>query len=239
MVWQGSLPQPWSPKLAFLAFLYIMSLMFSITAKARTAGTKGALETGYMPAVFYGAGKETTSIAVSLKEFEKVWKNAGESSTVTLETPSGKVETLIHEVQVDPVKGFPIHADFLVIDMNKEIEVGVPLEFTGEAPAVKQGLGSLTKVLHELEIKALPKDLPHSITVDISSLATLEDKIHVSDIVLPKGVVAVTPAEEVVALVQAAKEEKEETGPVDLSAIEVSVEKGKKEDAEAPADETK
>jgi len=222
--------------------------MFSISAKSRVAGKKGAIETGYMPAVFYGAKSESTPISVSLKEFEKVWKNAGESSTITLDTPTGKVETLIHEVQVDPVKGFPIHADFLVIDMNKEIEVGVALEFEGVSPAIKSGLGSLTKVLHELEIKALPKDLPHSITIDISSLATLEDRIHVSDIKIPAGVIVLTPADEVVALVQAAKEEKEEeVAPVDLSAIEVSDKKGKKDEdgnpieatAEAPAEKEK
>ncbi len=214
--------------------------MFTISAKARVAGKKGAIETGYMPAVFYGAKSESTPIAVSLKEFEKVWKNAGESSTITLETPTGKVETLIHDVQVDPVRGFPIHADFLVIDMNKEIEVNVALEFEGVSSAIKGGLGSLTKVLHEVQIKALPKNLPHNIMVDISGLATLEDRIHVSDLKVPTGVTILTESDEVVALVQAAKEEKEETTPVDLSTIEVSVEKGKKEEegaeGETPAE---
>ncbi len=212
--------------------------MFSITAQAREKGknNENLRKTGMIPAVFYGAGKETTSIAIALKDFEKVWKNAGESSTVTLETPAGKMETLIHDVQVDPVRGFPIHADFLVIDMNKEIEVNVPIEFEGEALAVKNNVGTLTKVLHEVHIKALPKDLPHSFIIDVTPLATLEDKIVAGDIKLPAGVTLLTPEDEAIALVQAVKEEVEEAPPVDLSTIEVSVERGKKDDGEAAAE---
>ncbi len=211
--------------------------MFTISAKARTAGKNEDLQkAGMIPAVFYGAGQVSTPISVSLKEFEKIWKGAGESSTVVIETPSGNLDALIHDVQVDPVRGFPVHVDFLVIDMNKEIEVSVPLEFEGISNAVKNGLGSLMKVLHELQIKALPKNLPHSIKVDITPLETLENQIHVSDLVIPAGVTLLTGTEEVVALVAAAKEEKEEeAAPVDLSAIEVSVEKGKKEE-EAPVE---
>ncbi len=204
--------------------------MFKISATNREAGKKGTIQKGYMPAVFYGMGKKSTSITISLKEFEKIWKAAGESGTVTLETPDGKVDTLIQDVQVDPVRGFPIHVDFLAIDVNKEIEVAVPLEFDGVSTAIKNGLGSLMKVLHEVQVKALPKNLPHSIHVDISVLETLENQIHVRDLVIPEGVTVITSEDEVVALVAAAKEEKEEeAGPVDLSAIEVSVEKGKKD----------
>jgi len=215
--------------------------MFTLSVKTRaSAGDNTALrESGVIPAVFYGAGKETTPITVSQRDFEKVWKQAGESSPVTLKTESGEVSTLIHEVQVHPVTGMALHADFLVVDMNKEVEVKIPLEFVGESGAVKGGLGTLVKVLHELEVMALPADLPHSIEVDISPLVTLENQIHVSDIKTPKGVKIMTGADEVVALVQAQKEEVEEA-PVDLSAIEVE-KKGKKEEegAEAPAEEPK
>jgi large subunit ribosomal protein L25 len=137
-------------------------------------------------------------------------------------------------VQVDPIKGFPIHVDFLAVDMNKPVEVAIPLEFVGLAKAEKDGLGTLVKVLHEIEIEALPKDLPHNIEVDVTIIATLEDLIHVKDIKLPKGVTLLTDGEEVVALVAAAKEEKEEV-VVDLSAIEVE-KKGKKEEEPAAAE---
>ena len=150
------------------------------------------------------------------------------------DTKVKKVDVLIHDVQVDPVKGFPVHVDFLAIDMNKPVEVTIPLEFIGLAKAEKDGLGTLVKVLHEVDIKALPKDLPHNIEVDVTSIATLEDVIHVKNIKLPNGVTLITEGEEVVALVAAAKEEKEEA-PVDLSAIEVE-KRGKKEEEATPTE---
>lgn len=205
--------------------------MQTLTATKRSKADKleSVRSNGMIPAVIYGAHVENTSISVSSIDFIKAFKEAGESSTIVLDLASKKIDVLIHEVQVDPVRGFPIHVDFLAVDMNKAVEVQIPLEFIGVSPAEKAGLGSLMKVLHEVEITALPKDLPHSIKVDISVLLTLQDQIHVKDIVAPTGVTILTESTEVVALVAPAKAEKEEeAAPVDLSAIEVE-KKGKKE----------
>jgi len=220
--------------------------MFTIAAKKRDI--KINLDTlrkgGELPAVFYGAGKTSTPISISDLEFKKVWRGAGESSAVVIKTPEGDVDVLIHEVQMDPVRDVPIHVDFLAIDMTKKIKVNVALEFVGVSLAVKSGVGNLVKVLHEIEIEALPKDLPHSLEVDISKLATLQDNITVADIKLPEGVVAITAGTDIVASVVEQVEEKEEVAaPVDLSAIEVE-KKGKKEEegaegAEAAAPEAK
>lgn len=217
--------------------------MFSIKAKKRDAGAKlSSLKVaGEIPAVFYGAGQESTPISVSKTEFKKVWRDAGESSAVKVSMGDKDIDVLIHEVQTDPVTDEPIHADFLAIDMNKKITVKVELVFEGVSAAVKSGIGNLVKVLHEIEIEALPKDLPHNLVVDISKLETLSDTVMVSDIKLPSGVVAVTPDTEVVASVVEQKEEVEEVAPVDLSAIEVE-KKGKKEEEggeAAPAAEEK
>lgn len=217
--------------------------MFTIDAKVRDpkASLPFLRKEGLIPAVFYGMGKTTTPVSISARDFLKIWKQAGESSTVTLKTDKGTIETLIHDVAVDPITGNPIHADFLAIDVNKEIEVKVPIEFTGIAPAVKNGLGTLVKVLHELEIKALPKDMPHTIAVSIESLENLESQISVDNIVLPSGVSLVTKGHEIVAAIAAMKEEKEEeTLPPDLSAIEVE-KKGKKEEEgeQAPTEAVK
>ena len=223
--------------------------MNTLTATKRSKTDKLAFirSKGMIPAVIYGAQVENTQVSVLSTDFVKILKIAGETSTIVLDIAgatekdkSTKVDVLIHEVQVDPVKGFPIHIDFLAIDMNKPVEVTIPLEFIGLAKAEKDGLGTLVKVLHEVDIEALPKDLPHNIEVDVSGLATLEDKIHVKDIKLPKGVTLITDGEEVVALVAAVKEEVEEV-PVDLSSIEVE-KKGKKEEEgvageEAPSKE--
>lgn len=189
---------------------------------------------GMVPAVFYGAGKPTTSISVGQKEFEKIWKEAGESSTISLTVGSEKIDVLIHEVQFDPLKGTPIHVDFLAVDMNKPIQVSVPVEFDGVSPAVKGNLGTLIKVMHEIEVKALPKDLPHAIHADLTKIAALHDQILVSDLQFPAGVTPVAHADDVVASLAAQVEEKDEPqAPVDLSTIEVEKKGKKEEEAEA------
>ncbi len=206
--------------------------MFVIKANKRNEGVNldTLREGGEIPAVFYGVGKTTTSISLSKVEFKKIWREAGESSTVKISMGDNNIDALIHEVQVHPVTGEPIHVDFLVVDMNKKIQVNVPLEFIGVSNAVKGGLGNLVKALHEVEVEALPKDLPHKLDVDISKLETAEDQIFVSDIKLPVGVVVTTDGHEVVASIVLQVEEKEEVAaPVDLSAIEVE-KKGKKEE---------
>lgn len=217
--------------------------MFSINAKKRDLHTKleAIRAEGFIPAVFYGAGSENTSVSVAKGEFKKVWRQAGESSAVKLDVEGKQVDVLIHEVQTDPVSDEPLHVDFLVIDMKKKIKVKVPLEFVGTAPAVKSGIGNLVKVLHEIEIEALPADLPHGLEVDTSTLENLDSQITVADIKLPGGVVAITSGTDVVASIVAQVEEKEEVAaPVDLSTIEVSEKKGKKEEegveGEAPAE---
>lgn len=211
--------------------------MFVIKAKNRNEGVSSDTlkKTGEIPAVFYGMKKETTSISIPIVEFKKIWRDAGESSTIKISIGDNNIDVLIHEVQVHPVTDEPIHVDFLVVDMNKKIKVNVPLEFFGISNAVKNGLGNLVKVLHEVEIEALPKDFPHNLEVDLSKLETAESQIFVSDIKLPTGVVLLTEGDEVVASIVLQVEEKEEEVPVDLSAIEVE-KKGKKEE-ETPATE--
>ncbi|MEI7689114.1 MAG: 50S ribosomal protein L25 [Candidatus Nomurabacteria bacterium] len=209
--------------------------ILTATKRSKTDKLSIVRSNGMIPAVVYGAQVENTLISVLSTSFIKMLKIAGETSTIVLEIAGTsdkekitKVDVLIHEVQVDPVKGQPIHIDFLAVDMNKPVEVTIPLEFTGLAKAEKDGLGTLVKVLHEVDIEALPKDLPHNILVDVTGIATLDDVIHVKDIKLPKGVTLVTDGDDVVALVAAVKEEVE-VAPVDLSAIEVE-KKGKKEE---------
>lgn len=201
------------------------------TMRSKTDKLVDIRKNGMVPAVVYGARVENTTISVPSVDFEKVLRVVGESNTLTLELKDKKVEVLIHEIQRDPIKGFLVHVDFLAIDVNKPIEVVVPIEFIGIAPAEKNGFGVLVKTLHEIEVEALPKDLPHSIEVDLITLENLDDQIRVEDIKAPKGVTIKTNGEEVIAIIAAIKEEVEETPAADLSSIEVE-KKGKKEDEE-------
>lgn len=182
-----------------------------------------------MPAVFYGKKTESTPISVLKKDFIAVWKKAGESGVVTIKTPKGTVDTLIQDVDLDPVTDIPRHADFYVFEKGKKIEVSVPLEFVGVSPAVKDLGGLLVKALHDLKISADPQHIPHQIEVDISSLVDFSSQILAKAVKLPSGVDLVENPEEVVAAASAPREELvEESVPIDLSAIEVE-KKGKKE----------
>ncbi len=204
--------------------------MITLEAHTRTAEHGAALrEKGLIPAVFYGKKTAATPISLSVGDFTKVWKTAGESAVVTLVTKEGKIDALIKDVQCDPVSHAPLHADFYVFEKGQKIEVSVPISFVGTAPGVKDFGGLLVKVLNELKIEADPQHIPHEIEVDISTLTTIDAHISAKDIVLPKGVTLVESPDEVVVAVTAPQEEKEETGPVDLSAIEVE-KKGKKEE---------
>ncbi len=208
-------------------------MTFELTVEKRErTGTNslGALRAeGFIPAVVYGKKEENTPIKLSIRDFKKAFKSAGESAIITLKGLDDDKEVLIHDVDFEPVKGEPRHVDFYAIERGKKLTVTVPLEFIGVAPAVKELGGVLVKVLHELEIEVLPRDLPQSIEVDISPIADFETSLHVKDLVLPEGVASTADPEEVVASANEAKEEVfEEPEAVDMDAIEVE-EKGKGE----------
>ncbi|MBI1974631.1 MAG: 50S ribosomal protein L25 [Candidatus Zambryskibacteria bacterium] len=216
--------------------------MLTLKAEGRDVKTKpeAIRKTGRIPAVFYGKKEASTPISIRKIDFLKVWDEAGESSVVTLDTDDGIKESLIQDVDIDPITGNPRHADFYVFEKGHKLEVKLPIEFTGISPAVKDLGGTLVKVLHELKIEAMPKDLPHNLEIDVSSLVQFGDQILAKDIPLPEGVELKEYPEEVAVTVAAPREEKEEeTVPIDLSAIEVE-KKGKEEVAEeAPAEESK
>lgn len=184
---------------------------------------------GQIPAVMYGSVKENSHLTVPVDAFERAWKAAGESTVVTLEGHFGKQQVLIHDVQTDALTGAVLHVDFLAVDAKHAVTVTVAIAFEGDAPAVKQG-GALEKLSHEIEVEALPADLPHEVTVSLESLTEIGTHIYARDIKLPKGVTLVTSPEEVIALVSAPHEEEVESAPTDLSTIEVE-KKGKKEEA--------
>lgn len=197
---------------------------------------------GFIPAVVYGRAQEATPIAVNAKEFDKLFRQAGESTVISLQGLGESKDVLVQEVAVDPVSGISLHADFYAIAKGQTVTVEVPLEFVGESGAVKDLGGILVKVMHELEIECEPKDLPRSIEVDISKLATLEDQVKISDLKLPASAKISVDMDEVVAMISVAQEEPVEAAPADISTIEISEERGKKEDEEgeaAPAAETK
>jgi large subunit ribosomal protein L25 len=207
--------------------------MLKLIAQERDtkASPRSFRKKGLLPAVFYGPKEKSMAIILNKIDFVKTLREAGESTVIELKTPKGEKEVLIHEVAYEPVRGEPIHVDFYVPEKGKKVAVHVPLEFFGTSLAIKDLGGTLVKVLHEIEVEALPKDLPHDIKIDIGALVDLDSQILARHIPLPSGVTLLAEPEEVVAAISVAEEEKEEVVPVDLSVIEVE-KKGKKEEEE-------
>lgn len=164
---------------------------------------------GTVPAVFYGPKEESTPIAINGRRLESVWKEAGETTIITLKGAGEDKDTLIRDVQIHPVTGAVLHADFYVLEKGKKIEIKIPLEFVGQAPAEKLG-HIISKALHEIEIEVAPAELPHNLPVDISVLENVGDHITAAQIKLPPSAELKTNPEEIVASVTAFVEEKEE-----------------------------
>lgn len=206
--------------------------MTTLSATVRNNESADALRAaGKIPAVIYGKGLEkSVHVAIDKEAFKKAWTSAGSSTAVTITGIDDEVDAIIHDYQIDPTTDTVIHADFLALDKNTKVTVKVHLEFVGESPAAKAGLGIFEKPLHEIEIEALPKNLPKSIIVDISGLAEVGSAIHIKDLAIPSGVeVKGHEADDVVAVISVIKEEKEEV-VFDPNAVEVE-KKGKDEEA--------
>lgn len=201
---------------------------------------KSLRQNGTVPGVVYGQGKDATAIQLDDRTLEKAYHEAGTSRLIELEIEGEKEprNVLFHEVQHDPVSHKILHFDLYSVRMDEKIRTEVPLYFEGEAPAVHTYGALLLKTLENVEIEALPKDLPEHIVVDLSGLAELDQSIHVKDLPVPSGVEILADAEEMVAKIEAAREEEEEEElpPEGAEAELVESEHGGKdetEDAEA------
>ena len=190
---------------------------------------------GLVPAVLYGREQEALSLQIPLKDFSRVFDEAGESTLVYLNVGTVSFPTIIHDVTKDPVTGQFLHADFHKVRLDEKVEAMVPLVFVGESPAVKNLAGVLVKNLTEVEVEAFPQDLPHEIEVDISRLVNFEDHIQLKDIKLEKAELLGEPDEYIV-MVQEPKSQEELDAELAAPTTDVdSVETIKKEGAEEEA----
>mgnify|MGYP001030498170 CR=1 FL=1 len=184
-----------------------------------------------IPGIVYGPGIEkNVPLEINLKEFDKVYEEAGESALVSLESSEGadKFLVLINEIQREPLSGKAIHVDFYQPNLDKKVEVTVPLVFVGSPPAVKELGGTLVKNILELEVKALPQELPHETEVNVDRLTTFDDAVTIADLKVADGVEIMKEPDEIVALVTPIEEE-EEPEPIeeDVDKVEKVVKKEK------------
>ncbi len=203
-----------------------MTITLPVTLRDEAIKNEALRASGMVPAVVYGPKHATQKIVVDSKVFDKVLKEAGEATIVSVTGLGAAVDVLIKDVDFDPIKRRISHVDFYAIEQGKEMTVTVPFEFTGEAPVLKAG-AVITKAMHEIEVTCMPQQLPAHITVDLTTLENIDDKIHVSDLPVLKGVTYEAEPNDVVAVASAVEEEPE-AEEADLTAIEVE-KKGKTE----------
>lgn len=212
---------------------------------------KALRSSGSIPATVYGKKAENMSLTVDGSEFLKVYREAGETGLVELSVDGKALPVLIHIVQKDPITGEVLHVEFHQVDLKEKVKTNVPLVLVGEAPAVAQKIGVLLSVLSEVEVEALPAELPEKIEVDVAGLAELNQELKVSDLHAPMGVallseptltvVKVSPLVSKEAEEQAAAEAAEAAAAAPAEGEAATPEKTEGEAAkpEAPAPETK
>ena len=215
----------------------------SLTAYPRSAKRRNALgplrNSGRIPAVIYGAGETPQSLEVNSRDLDTVLHHhISETLLVDLNVDSDARPqrlALVQEVQHHPLSRRVMHVDFHEVSASEPVIISVPVEASGEAIGVKTGGGVLEHVLYKIKVRALPKDLPEAIMVDVTNLE-VGRSIHLGDIQPSEGVEILGNKELVVLACAAPKTEEQaeaELAPAEAGTAEVEMIKEKKEEGAA------
>jgi large subunit ribosomal protein L25 len=200
----------------------------SLTAQARAERGTGVArklrQTGQVPAVIYGHGRQPQSLAINTREVEKLLSQFSAGSTVIELSVDGAVsKTLIREIQRHPVSRSIVHIDFQQLVAGEKITVSIPLRFVGTADGVRNSGGILEETMHEVHLRVDPSSIPDHIDVDVTPL-TIGHSYHVSDLVLPAGVTILDDAGATVCVCTAPKAVVEEApAAVAVEGVEAAV----------------
>ena len=168
---------------------------YTLTAEPRDLvgrKVKNLRKFGKIPATVYGKNVKSISVSVALDAFEKMFEESGETGLLELMVGKDLRPVLVHSLQKDAVSNQLLHIEFHQVDLKEKVRAKVPLEFIGSAPAVAGKIGVLLTLLDEVEVEALPMDLPEKLTVDVSKLADVNQEVKVGDLVMPSGVAVLT-----------------------------------------------
>lgn len=188
---------------------------------------------GQLPGVIYGAHMEPINISLEAHSAGLTIPTLTSSSIVTLSVEGKEYQALVREKQRNYIKGTLLHVDFLAVSATETIRAYVAISQHGVAPAVKDYNAVLVTNLNEVEVEALPKDLPERFDVDLSSIKEVGDAIYLKDLTLPAGVTMLHDLED--AIVVATGAAKEEVEPVEGEVSETEpelVERKKKEEVD-------
>jgi large subunit ribosomal protein L25 len=188
---------------------------------------------GRLPAVIYGHNVEPIAISLDAHEASLMLPKLSSSTILTLDVEGEMHETLVREKQRDYVKNRLLHVDFLVISMTEKIRSQVRVDMAGTAPAVKAHEAVIVQNLNQVEVEALPRDLPERYTIDIESLTEIGNAIYVRDLPQSDKVTILTDPDEILVMATgAAPEEIEEPVVVDETAEPEVIERGKQDEDE-------
>jgi len=165
---------------------------------------------GILPANLFGKKIKSQTLQVNQKDFLKVFDKAGETGLVDLVIDKQKVRpVLISNVQVDPVTDDPLHVNFHQVNLKEKTVAAVEISLVGKSPAVEKEEGVLVQTLSEVEVEALPANLPDHLEIDVSLLKAVNDAVRVKDLKVGKGVEIKAEANEIVAKISALTKEEE------------------------------
>ncbi len=186
---------------------------------------------GKLPAVIYGHRVDPMAITLEAHESNLTLSRAASTALITINVAGKEYPCLVREKQRNYIKGGLIHVDFQAVSLTEKISAMVAVELDGESPAVKNFSAILVHNLTEVEVEALPTDLPESFVVDVGKLAELGDQILVKDLVTSDKVEILTDLDEVIVVATAPKvsEEAEEAEAEEGPEV---IERGKKEEEE-------
>lgn len=186
---------------------------------------KNLRKEGTLPGNVYGKKIKSQAVQVNLKDFEKTYKEIGETGLLTLSIGSEERPVLIHNLQLNPISDDPVHVDFLQVDLKEKVEADIPVELIGESPTEKQAIGTVVQYLNEIKVEALPTDLPEKFEVDISVLVEVDQSIMIKDLKYDKAKVEVkTNPDEIVAKVEPPQKEEVVEAPPSPAEGEVPAE---------------
>jgi large subunit ribosomal protein L25 len=170
-----------------------MAANATLNAKTREGQGKGdnrkLRQTGFVPAVIYGHGEKTRSVAVNAHELELLFNRVHVENTIidlTVEGEKKAIRTLVREVQKHPARGEIVHVDFYQVHAGERVHIQIPINFVGTAVGVRNG-GMLQHTMDELDVKVSADNIPSHIEVDVSNLE-IGDSVHVSDLKIPEGI---------------------------------------------------
>ncbi len=209
-----------------------MNLVVTTREKVGRSAVAAVRREGLIPGEVYGHGFANIHIAVPAKEFAKALKEAGETTVINLQLGDEAIPTLIYEVTHDPFLNRIRHVDFYRVRMDEKISAKVPIEYIGQSPAVKAG-GVLVKAVHDIEVEALPQDIPRHFEADLARIVEIGGSLYVKDIMDVEtkygGIITVALGTVIATVIAPRAEEEQATLATPLEDVKVETDEKKAE----------